>query len=128
MKHEWVRKFGQDKLKTIFLYINLLYPFFVIGVLTLVNSQFFFAYDGIAQANRCLGKSELVSSIDSNMSAFKMHDFCRITKPLHTYSFEYVIYISKTSICWIHITFFYCNMFNFTEGFLYYRIFSFMRR
>ena len=128
VKHQWTRKFGQEKLKTIFLCINILYPFFVIGVFTLVNSQFFMSYDALSHANLCLGKSDLISSLDNNRSASKMHDFCRIIEPLDKYSFEYVIYICRTTICWIHVIFFYCNMWNFTEAFIYCRIFSFMRR
>jgi len=128
VNHKWTRKFGQEKLKTLFLCINILYPFFVVGIFTLVNSQFFMSYDALSHQNRCLGKSDLISSIDSNRSASKMHDFCRITVPPDNYSFEYVIHICRSTICWIHVTFFYFNMWNFTEAFIYTRIFSFMRR
>jgi hypothetical protein len=128
VKDQWARQFGHEHLKTVFLCINILYPFFVVGIFTLVDSTFFMRYDALSHANRCLGKSDLISSIDSNRTASKMHDFCRITEPLDNYSFEYVIYICKTTICWINVTFFYSNMWNITEAFMYWRIFSFMRR
>ena len=128
--YEWVKDFGgKEKVKKIFFLIKLLYPSLVLAIFVFSRPDFFVAYGGISQANRCLGKSDLVSTVALNKSAGKMHDMCEPAEELlNSTQFEYAMHITRKSICWINVVWFYLNMFNFVEAFLYFRIFSFMRR
>ena len=128
--YEWVKEFGgNEKIKKIFFWMKVIYPSLVIAIFMLGRLDFFVAYGGISQANRCLGKSDLISIVDSNKPVGKMHDMCEPAEELLNPSqLQYAMYISRKTICWINVVWFYLNMWNFVEGFLYFRIFSFMRR
>ena len=118
----------KDKLKTIFFWINLIYPFVMFGMLNVIKPDFIFIYDGISTANRCLGKSEVLSNIKNNSSAIKLHDICNFQEPHDSFSLVYIIFIIRKMICWIHIIFIYANVWNLIECVIYIRIFRFMRR
>ena len=118
----------KEKVKTIFFWINAVYPFLVFAICNMIRPDFIFIYDGVSSANRCLGKSEILSSLDNSSSIFKLHHICNIRAPNDLVSFEYLVFIVKTSICWIHIILFYGNVWNLTEIIVYINIFRFMRR
>ena len=118
----------KEKVKTIFFWINVFYPILVVAICSMIRPDFIFLYDGVSSANRCLGKSEILSSLDNSSSIFKLHHICNIRAPNDLVSFEYLVFIVKTSICWIHIILFYGNVWNLTEMIVYINIFRFMRR
>ena len=123
-----VRSFGQDKMKKIFLSITIIYPFYFLCFFNIVRPDFLFVFDGISQANRCLGKSDLMASDDSNKTATKLHDVCKLEMPPNPMSAEFLLFLFRTGICWFHILIVYCNVFNIIEAFIYCRVFNFMRR
>ena len=123
-----VRKIGQEKVKTIFFWINVLYPVYINAVFSIVRPEYFIIYDGVSAANKCLGLSDVISSQDPNMTAIKFHNVCEIPEPTYKYSFEYVIYLCRTSICWINVIVFYLNAWNIIECFIYFQTFRFMNR
>ena len=123
-----VRAFGKDKMKKIFLWINIFCPIYWLLFFNIVRPDFLFVFDGISQVNRCLGKSDLMASDDSNKTALKLHDMCKFEIPPNPFSAEYSLYIFRTGICWFHIVIVYCNVFSIIEAFIYCRIFIFMRR
>ena len=125
---ERARYFGEEKVKQIFFWLNIIYPLYMVTMINVVRPDFLFAYDGISQANRCLGKSDMISSQDHNKSATKLHNICEIEASLDHISFEYMIYFGRKSICWLHVIFAYANAWNLLEAFIYCRIFIFMRR
>ena len=120
--------FGENRVKQVFFWLNIIYPLYIVLMFNAIRPDFFFAYDGISQANRCLGKSDLISSQDPNKSATKLHDFCEIEAPLDHTSFEYMVYLGRKSICWLNVILVYSNVWNILEVFIYCRIFLFMRR
>jgi hypothetical protein len=126
--YERVAKFGKHKIKTIFFWINLVYPIYMMVAFTIVNPDFLFVYGSISQANRCLGKSEIFSNQDTNRTLTRLHNLCEMDAPLRNFSVEYVIHICRTAICWFHVILFYCNFWNLLEVFIYCRIFIFMKR
>ena len=126
--HIKVRGYGQDKVKKIFLCINIIYPIYIQCFFHIVRPDFLFVYDSISQANRCLGKSDLMASDDSNKTATKLHGICKLDVPSDPISAEFFLYLFRTGICWFHIVIVYFNVFNITEAFVYCAIFSFMRR
>ena len=118
----------KEKLKTIFFWVNILYPFIVFGIFNIIEPDFMFIYDGVSTANRCLGKSEVLSNINNNASAIKLHNICILLEPHDPGLLEYVIFIIKKTICWIHVIFMYVNILNLIECIIYIRVFRFMRR
>ena len=123
-----VRKFGKEKVTEIFFWINACYPIYINTVFTIVRPKYFFEYDGISAANRCLGLSDVISSQDGNRSATKLHDICEFTEPTYKNSIEYVVYVCRTSICWINVILVYANLWNVIEFFVYFQTFRFMKR
>ena len=126
--HIKVRRYGQEKVKKIFLCINIIYPIYIQCFFHIVRPDFLFVYDGISQANRCLEKSDLTAGDDSNKTATKLHDICKLDVPSDPISAEFLLYLFRTGICWFHIVIVYFNVFNITEAFVYCAIFNFMRR
>ena len=118
----------KEKVKTIFFWINAFYPILVVTICSMIRPDFIFIYDGISSANRCLGKSEILSSLDNSSSIFKLHHICNIRAPNDLVSFEYLVFIVRTSICWIHVILIYGNVWNLVEMIVYTNIFRFMRR
>ena len=49
-----VRDFGEEKLKQIFFWLNIMYPLYNIAMFNMVRPDFLFAYDGISHANTLL--------------------------------------------------------------------------
>ena len=125
---ERARELGEKKVKQIFLWLNIIYPLYILAMFNLGRPDFLYVYDGISQANRCLGKSDMVSSQDHDKSATKLHNICEIEAPLDHISFEYMVYFGRKSICWLHVILAYSNVWNLLEIFIYCRIFLFMRR
>ena len=123
-----VRLFGEEKVKQIFFWLNIINSLYIFSMFNVVRPDFLFAYDGISQANRCLGKSDMISSQDRNKSATKLHNLCEIEAPLDPSSFWYMVYLGRKSICWLHVIFVYSHVWNLLEFFIYCRIFLFMRR
>ena len=128
VRYEKIKDFGQDKAKKICFWINIIYPAYMLGIFNIVRPDFFFNFDGNSQANRCLGKSDMISSQDNNKTATQLHNLCDISPPLQQVSIAYSIYIGRKAICWMHIAITYCNFMNIPEAVLYCIVFNFMRR
>jgi hypothetical protein len=128
VQHKKVRKFGEENVKRIFFWTNIIYPIYHIGMFTLARPDFLIVFDGVSPANRCLGKSDIFSSQNSNKSAIKLHNICEFSAPLDKASFEYMIYAGRMTICWFHAVMSYLNFWNILEIFIYCNIFKFMRR
>ena len=111
---EKVRDYGEDKVKQIFFWLNIVYPLYVLTMINAMKPDFLIVYDGISQANRCLGKSDMISSQNRNESA-SPHDVCDIDAPLDKVSFEYMVYIGRKYICWLHVILVYSNIWNVLE-------------
>jgi hypothetical protein len=126
--HLKVREFGQERVKTIFFWINVIYSVCINAVFSIVRPEYFMIYDGVSVANSCLGLSDIVSSQDPNRSSTRLHNICEITEPTYKNSVEYVVYVFRTSLCWINVIFFYLNAWNVIECFVYFQTFRFMNR
>ena len=123
-----VRNIGQEKVKTIFFWIHVLYPIYINTVFSIVRPDYFNIYDAVSAANRCLGLSDVTSSQDGNKTANKLHNTCEIPEPTSKNSIEFVLYGCRISICWINVVLFYLNLWNIIECFLYFQTFRFMNR
>ena len=106
--------------------INALFPVYLLCFFTCIKTDFILVYDGISQANRCLGKSDVLSSKYNNQSATKLHNICDFDEGMA--EFDYLSYLTKKSICWSHIIFLYLNAWNVLEFPVYCIIFISMKR
>ena len=127
----WQKKaaeIGNDTIKTVFNFISILSPAFVIIIFLSSRPDFFTAYRGMHVANSCLGKGDLNLTMSVNGSASKLHHLCDLSKPIEEISFETVLYVARRLLCWTNVVIFYLNLWNVTECIIYIRIFGFMRR
>ena len=124
--HSKVQIIGKDRMKRIFVAINIIYPVFVLVIFIMINPNFLYLLDSISQANRCLGKSDLFSA--QNKTAIKIHHFCQFSQPHNSWTFQNVFDQIKSVICWIHLGIIYLNLWNILEAFVYFSIFRFMWR
>ena len=73
VQHVKAGKFGEDNVKRIFFWINLIFPAYIIGMLTISRPDFLVILESVPPANRCLGKSDIYSGQNSNNTAIKLH-------------------------------------------------------
>ena len=123
-----VTAFGKDKVKKIFIGINIMYPIYIQCSYHIFRPDFLFVYDGISQANRCLGNSEFNASNDGDKTAIKLVDLCDFEAPSNRISVEFGFHAFRKGVCWFHVLVNYFNFFNIIEAFIYCVVFNFMRR
>ena len=126
VRHSKVQSIGKDRMKRIFVAINIIYPVFVLAIFIMINPNFLYLLDSISQANRCLGKSDLYS--EQNKTVIKMHHICKFSLPHSSWTFQNVFDLIKSVICWINLGIIYLNLWNILEAFVYFSIFRFMWR
>ena len=128
---QWKRakEFGHANIKRMFFWINLLYPFIMQGLHLLSRPDFYWAYDGFAQIDRCLGDPKNNWGPDSNRTQTKLHNLCmELSPPLEDDSFQYTLYILKNALCWPQFIVIMLIMWNIFEMAIYCHIFNFMHR
>ena len=106
----------------------MIYPVFVNGVFFVLMPDYIIRFDGISQANRCLGRLELKINGTFNDNVKIANACIIIIAPDQNISFQYMFYLVRKSICWLHVFITYLNTLNILEMILYGRIFAFMRR
>ena len=121
-------KVGKEKIKEIFFYLNFLHPIVTISFHLIFRPDFFLAYDGYAQIDRCLGDPKNNWKENSNTSQTKLHNLCIYPEPTNEYNIKYILQAAGWGMCWIQVILLYLITFNFFEILFYCRIFSFMRR
>ena len=124
-----VRSFGQEKMKTLFFWINLFYPWFMITIHLIIKPDFFLIYDGYQRIDMCLGDPNNNWGPNTNRTQIKIHSVCKIlVQPPYDNYFAYTIYILRIGTCWTQVVFEYLVLWNVFEILVYCRIFAFMRR
>ena len=118
----------KSQIKYAFVILNMVYPVFVIGFFFLLIPDFIIRFDGISQANRCLGIPELKINGTFNDNVKIANGCILIIAPDQNISFQYIFYLIRKGICWSHVVITYANVGNFLEMILYFRIFAFMHR
>ena len=126
--NERVRVIGKGWIQKVFLWVNAIFPVYLLSFFSVMRPDFIFVYDGISHANRCLGKSDLVSSQNTNQTAVKLHNICEFEEPDPQMSSDYFAYLGKKIICWSHIVLVYFNAWNILEVVVYCVIFIHMHR
>ena len=120
-------KYGKDKIIEIFFWLNFLHPSLMIIFQLIIRPNFFWAHDGMAQIDRCLGDPKHNWESGSNKSLNKIHNLCYFQEPNNDNYLEYIIYICRTLGCGLSVVVFYFVLWNIFELFFYCKIFRFMR-
>ena len=127
------REWGNEKVAMICFWINIIHP--VISILSwlCIRTDFFWAYDGMAQIDRCLGdpKDMWVDGFEKvmeNKSLTKLHNLCEMNTPPGQDHTEYIIQIIRTGSCWIQVGYYYGAATNLLEMVVYFQLFVFMHR
>jgi len=108
--------------------LNIIYPFFVVGIFFMVMPDFIIRFDGVSQANRCLGKPEIKVNA-TNHDHVKIYNACTfIVGADQDMSLQYFCNLIRKCICWLHVIIIYLNMGNILEMIMYCRIFAIMSR
>lgn len=123
------KHFGHANVKTMFFWINVLYPFFMQMLHLLSRPDFYWAYDGFSQIDRCLGDPKNTWGPDSNRTQTKLHNLClQLNPPPMEDHFPYTIFLMKSGLCWSQFSVIMLIMWNIFEMAIYCRIFGFMHR
>ena len=122
------RAYGNENITEAFFWLNFLYPILMISFELISRPDFFWAYDGYAQIDRCLGDPKHNWDPISNKSLTKLHNLCEFSVLSNENYLEYGIKIFRIMICWLTVVLTYVIAWNIIEMFLYHQIFKFMRR
>ena len=120
---DWARMKGNDRIKEVFFWINLLHPVVTILCNLIVRPDFFWAYDGMKNFDICLGDPKKLWVPERNTSFTKLHNLCELTEPSPENYFEYTVFLLRFSLCWVNVAVFYLVMFNIFEMLIYFIIF-----
>ena len=125
-----VSSFGREKAIDIFFWINLLHPAFTILLHLLIRPDFFWAFDGYAQIDRCFGEEHREPmKNDSKIHKVLTFDFCDdFIDPESESHIWYIINLARSSVCGLQIFFLYLITLNLLEIVFYCLIFQFLRR
>ena len=127
----WKRsqEFGQEKVKTIFFWFNMLHPSCTIILFLIITPDFFLVWDGYSHVDRCLGDPKNNWVPNSNATQTKLHTICIdiVSNPPDN-NLDYFVYIFRSSLCWIGVSMTYFILWNIFEVFVYFSIFRFMHR
>ena len=127
------REWGNEKVAMLYFWINIIHPAISIFIWLCIRPDFFWAYDGMPQIDRCLGDPKDLwvdnfQKVMENKSLTKFHNLCQMNTPLQQDYTEYIIYIFRACSCWLHVGYYYGAGTNLLEMVVYFRIFVFMHR
>ena len=127
------REWGNEKVAMLYFWVNIMHPVISILIWLCIRPDFFWAYDGMAQIDRCLGdpKDMWVDNFEKlkeNRSLTKLPDLCQMVAPPQQDYIQYIIHMIRICICWLQVGSYYGSATNILEMAVYYQIFSFMRR
>ena len=127
------REWGNEKMAMLYFWINIASPAISILIWLCIRPDFFLAYDGMAQIDRCLGDPKDIwvdnfEKVMENKSLTKIHNLCQMYTPSQQDYTEYIIHIFRTCSCWLHVGYYYGSGTNLLEMIVYVRLFIFMHR
>ena len=128
VRWELVAQYGKEKVKKIFFWLNILHPIVMIALHLINRPDFFWAYDGYPQFDRCMGDPKNNWNGERNNTLTKLHNLCSYVESSSSNILEIVINVIRSSYCWLLVMIFYLVSMNILEGVIYYKIFRFMKR
>jgi hypothetical protein len=129
VRWKMARQIGHEKVKSFCFWANFAYPALMIVIHLIISYDFFWAWDGYSQIERCLGDPKGNLRFGNKDSSTKLSDICKqLHQPSNQNYFEYAIYICRSGICWIQLVISYITHVNIVEMILYCLIFRLMHR
>ena len=128
VKWEKVINFGENRVKEIYFWLNILHPLVGLALRFMVRPDFLFAFTGISPSNRCLGEEIYDAAQHNNTSTRYLFKLCNIPEDPHENWFYHSIGIGRKTLCVLQTIGTYLIAWNVFEIFLYYKIFSFAYR
>ena len=114
------KDWGNKKIVTIFSGVDILHPILLILIWLSIRPDFFWAHDGYAQIDRCLGDpkdvwNDAYDELLPNRSLTKTHNLCQFVGATQSSNLESAIHIFKTCLCWVVVAWYYLTSFNIFE-------------
>ena len=128
VKWEKTITFGENRLKEICFWLNILHPIIGLAIHLMVRPDFIFVFSGISPSNTCLGEDINGDTHNRNVSQSHLSKLCDIPEDLHDNWFYHSVFIGRKILCVLQTIGIYLIALNIFEMFLYYRIFSFAYR
>ena len=127
------REWGNERVAMLYFWINIIHPVISILIWMCIRPDFFWAYDGMAHIDRCLGDPndmwvDNFEGLMENKSLTKLHGLCQMNSPPKEDYIQYLINIFKACSCWLHVGYHYGAALNLLEMAVYVNIFVFMHR
>ena len=110
----------KETIKTIFFWVNLLYPIFQIAIQLLLVPDFYAEYGGWDTINTCLGKK--------NYTRTTFYSLCEFDVAPEQNLLEYSLILLRSTICKSQVVLLYMITFNLPDAFFYCSIFRHMKR
>ena len=124
-----VRRLGQENVKNIFVCINIIHPIVTIALHLINRPDFFWAYDGYPQFDRCMGDPKNNwNAGERSRKLTKLHNLCSTSDLASTNYADIAFIILRSSYCWSLVILFYFVSLNVLAGTVYFKIFRFMNR
>ena len=118
-----VRAVGKHRVETLFLFLDILYPTMVFGILRLIKKDNEFPSDPFEEVF-----FHQNSITNTNKTIVKLFDACLFDESFHEISIPIIFHIFRTALCWILAISIFLNSINILEVFFYYKIFRYMNR
>ena len=121
------RAFGEEKMKKLFFWVNILHPIVGLALHFLARPDFLFVFTGVTPGNRCLGEGS-DNVVHNKTSRSKLLALCEIPEPVAHSWLDDALLMARKSVCIFQAISIYLIALNIFEIFVYYQIFSFAYR
>ena len=120
---EKVRAVGKHRIENLFLFLDVLYPTMVFGIIRLIKKDETFPNDPFQEEF-----FHQKSITNTYKTTGKLFDACSFDEAFDEISIPYIFYILRMTFCWILSISIFLNSINILEVFFYYKIFRYMNR
>lgn len=121
---ERVNAYGKEKVKTIFLMLSILIPL----ILTLWIASDSGHLDALSYINRCYGRHHDSFLVETSRINVLKKSFCQVPNYAELEGNDKLIAMGKQILCLARIIIMMIMGSNLTEGFIYYKLFSYMNK
>ena len=125
--HAETDRIRKEMFKKCCTYLNITYGILVVGILNIARPDYVFVFHS-SMADRCFGRSGVITSNDNTSSAVNLVQLCNISYENPKSIIEQLLTFARKLICWIDVSFIYLNAANVLEAIFYIRIFMYMNR
>ena len=121
---EKVNSYGKDKVKTAFLVLSILIPL----ILTIWKASDYGHLDALSYINRCYGRHHDTFLVETSRINVLKKTFCQVPNYAKLEGYDKLIAIGKHILCVASTIIMVIMGSNITEGFIYFKLFSYMNK